>query len=300
MRVFSEVAVLASTKTRIAASTTYQRSAWRLLTGACEWVAQFVASRGDLRQRLQDTEIALAEALETGQRREKFVAILAHDLRNSLQSIGFGAELLTEIRLDAKATRHIESIRLSCGRMKELIETVLDLACSRLNGGIPVCLKNDDCLAVELRHVVEEVRSAHKDRTLIVDMDIDQAVVCDRRRLGQLLGNLLTNAVTHGEPDVAVIVSARADAHALELSVSNGTAERTPVIVDGLFRPFRNTVSSPKVCRTGLGLGLYIAAEIAASHGGTLQMTIPVERKICFTFRMSSLTQLPSDQKPRA
>ena len=128
-------------------------------------------------------------------------------------------------------------------------------------------------------------------------MDIDQAVVCDRQRLGQLLGNLVTNAVTHGDPDIAVTVRARGTAHAFELSVTNGTAEMTPFNKDRVFQPFCRTPSSSDAPGRGLGLGLYIAAEIAASHGGTLQMTLPAEQRICFTFCMS-VPPIPLGQHP--
>lgn len=120
--------------------------------------------------------------------------------------------------------------------MKELIETVLDLARCRLNGGIPVSLKMDSRLADELGHVIAEVQSVHCDRMINVDMDIGAPVVCDHRRLGQMLGNLLTNAVIHGDPDVAVSVRVRSDACAFELSITNGASEIIPAMSDGMFQ----------------------------------------------------------------
>jgi signal transduction histidine kinase len=194
--------------------------------------------------------------------------VLAHDLRNSLQSIGFGAALLAENILENKTARHVESIRLSCERMQELIGAVLDFSRGRLNGGIPVVPKKDNRIGDELRHVIAEVQSAHRDRVIKIDMDIGEPVICDRRRIGQMLGNLLTNAVTHGDPHLAVTVSARADAQSFELSVTNGAPEIFPDVLHRLFQPFCKKKSTSSAPTGGLGLGLYIAAEIAHSHGG--------------------------------
>jgi signal transduction histidine kinase len=257
-----------------------------------ELFAQLISAQIDIEERLEEKNVALLEAQETTLLRERFIAVLGHDLRNSLQAIGFGAELLKERLADARALKIVRSIELSSGRMTELIQNVLDFARGRLGGGVPITLENDKRLADELRHVVSEVQATHVNRVIEVDMNIQFPVVCDRHRIAQLLGNLLSNAVTHGAIDQPVGVIARGDTENFELSVTNIGAIIAAEKVARLFQPFSRSKSDTH--QSGLGLGLYIAAEIAKAHGGTLELSSSNESGTRFTFRMPTNSAAPA------
>jgi signal transduction histidine kinase len=113
---------------------------------------------------------------------------------------------------------------------------------------------------------------------------IQRPLVCDRRRLAQLLSNLLTNAVLHGASDKPVHVDARERGDELVVVVSNAGVPIPEAEMGRLFKPFSRAASD--ATRPGLGLGLYIAAEIARAHGGTLEASSSVELGTRFTFRM--------------
>jgi signal transduction histidine kinase len=104
------------------------------------------------------------------------------------------------------------------------------------------------------------------------------------RAVAQLLSNLLANALAHGAAGRPVAVRASATpAGALELSVANAGEPIPPDTIGRLFQPFFRAPA--KAAHQGLGLGLYIAAEIARAHGGTLDVaSTPEETR--FTFRM--------------
>ena len=112
-------------------------------------------------------------------------------------------------------------------------------------------------------------------------------MVCDCRRIAQLLDNLLANALRHGPEDQPVRVDARYENGIFELSVHNGG----PAIAAGkraqLFQPFSRTLSDEP--RPGLGLGLFIAAEIAKAHLGTLTVTSTETEGTRFVFSMSAV-----------
>jgi signal transduction histidine kinase len=98
-----------------------------------------------------------------------------------------------------------------------------------------------------------------------------------------MLSNLLANALTHGDPSSPVRVYARSDDQLFELSVANLGDPIPPDTVDRLFQPF--TRAPAESYQEGLGLGLYIASEIARAHEGTLEVdSTPDETR--FTFRM--------------
>lgn len=250
---------------------------------ALELFAQLIGAQLEVQERAERAELDLQTAQVTGELREQFIAVLGHDLRNPLQAISMASELLQMEPLSDRAQRNVVRIQHSVGRMVHLVHDVLDFARGRLGGGIPVSLYADQALAEELQQVVEEVRIGCARPDIQSRISIDVPVVCDRQRMAQLLSNLLTNAVTHGESGAPIRVEARAADDHFSLAVhsrgaiSADNAER-------LFRPFTRAVSDQP--RPGLGLGLYIAAEIARAHDGILAVE-SVDGGTVFRFGMS-------------
>ncbi|TPG08393.1 GAF domain-containing protein [Rhodanobacter glycinis] len=246
--------------------------------------AKLIAAELDTQDRLEKSASALLDAQETAKLREQFIAVLGHDLRNPLMAIRVGAELLQLTALDPSSQRTIGHIQRSSLRMAELIKDILDFARGRLGGGIPAVFEQEDDLAEELRNVIAEVQQAHRDRAIDVSVAIGHPVACDVRRVAQLLANLLTNAVIHGAADQPVRIAARSDDETFELVVSNGGHAIPAGKIARLFQPFSR--DADQSAQPGLGLGLYIAAEIARAHRGTLQVTSSTDAGTHFVFRM--------------
>lgn len=249
-----------------------------------ELFAKLIAAELDVQDRLEQSASALLDAQETAKLREQFIAVLGHDLRNPLMAIRVGAELLQLTALDPSSQRTIRHIQRSSSRMAELIRDILDFARGRLGGGIPVVFEHDDDLAEELHNVIAEVQQAHAERAIEVSVAIGHPVDCDTRRVAQLLTNLLTNAVIHGATDQPVRIAAHSDDEAFELVVSNGGQAIAEGKIARLFQPFSR--DADQSAQPGLGLGLYIAAEIARAHRGTLQVTSSAKAGTHFVFRM--------------
>ena len=130
--------------------------------------------------------------------------------------------------------------------------------------------------------------SVSPDRQKETEIAIGDAVDCDRVRLGQLLSNLLGNAVTHGSKADPIIVRAATLDGMLEISVANGGRPIDEATRQKLFQPFFRGELRPN--QVGLGLGLHIASEIAKAHDGTLEVTSD-ERETRFTFSMPLVPQ---------
>lgn len=249
--------------------------------GMFKLFAELIAFHLDALSRLATTEANLSREREVANLRELFVAVLGHDLRSPLQSIVSGMERLR--RQPEQMTSVVPLIVQTVQRMAKLIDNVLDFARGRLGGGITLASNPDDSLASALSQIVDEVRSSSPDRVIEVDMALAEPVNCDRARIGQLFSNLLGNAVTHGAQDRPIGVTARAADGVFELSVSNGGEPIPPAAQGKLFQPFFR--ATEEIFRGGLGLGLYIASEIAHAHGGKIDVTsTAVETR--FTFRM--------------
>ncbi len=214
-----------------------------------------------------EAESTLASEREVSVLREQFIAVLGHDLRNPLGAITSGAHLLANGQLDPKQKSLVDMMRTSAGRMGELIENVLDFARTRLGGGIGLNRQVID-LAPHLLHAVDELRTAFPDRDIGIKVDAPLLLDGDPSRISQMVSNLVANAVSHGAHDKPITVSAKTQDHIFQLTVANGGRPIPPELMAVLFQPFTREKARPS--QNGLGLGLYIASEIAKAHGGTL------------------------------
>ena len=157
-------------------------------------------------------------------------------------------------------------------RMRDLIDNIADFARSRLGSGLTLDLEADALLLERtLDQVVDELRTAHPDRSIIAEVSVEHGVPVDHGRIAQLLSNLIGNALSYGAVDKPVRVSAKADKSGFELAVENGGTPIPAETLANLFEPFARGESGRNV--EGLGLGLFIASEIAKAHGGTLGVT---------------------------
>ncbi|RZJ26013.1 MAG: ATP-binding protein, partial [Brevundimonas sp.] len=129
-------------------------------------------------------------------------------------------------------------------------------------------------------------RSGHADRVIRTELALARPVACDPDRIGQLLSNLLGNALSHGDPQGAVSVRATSGDDEFTLSVANNGAPIADSARTELFKPFSRL--KPGMVREGLGLGLYIASQIAIAHGGRIEV-VSDDAETRFTFRMPTV-----------
>ena len=233
--------------------------------------AELIAAQIDVEEHLAMSQSALSDANAVGVLRDQFIAVLGHDLRNPIGAVTTGLDWLSRRLLDEKAATLVGQLRQSCWRMSELVDNILDFARGTLGGGIPVERRQTSELAAALRHVIEELRASHPDRHVRFECDLDAPVHCDPQRIGQLLSNLLANALTHGAPNRPVRVRAGIEADRFRLDISNEGSPIPPKMLMRLFQPFSH--AGTDAIPAGLGLGLYIASEIARSHDGDLRVS---------------------------
>lgn len=244
--------------------------------------AQMIAFHLDALERLERSASELADQQQDTTLREQFIAVLGHDLRNPLASIDAGVRRLGKTATDESSAHIVELVQGSIRRMSALIDNVLDFARGRLGDGVPVRPMEKVALKPVLAQVLNEIVSTFPDRKIDAVLP-DVVTKCDPGRIGQLLSNLLANAITHGDGDGSITVRGAVTGNMLELSVYNPGNEIPEETRAHLFKPFVRASAMPN--QEGLGLGLYIASEIAKSHDGTLTVdSSPAETR--FTFRM--------------
>ena len=245
--------------------------------------AELIAAQLAADDELRRTRAELTEQRELAELREQFIAVLGHDLRNPVASIASGARLLGRSVSDETGRKVLALMQSSILRVGGLINNLMDFARARLGDGLVLDIGGAGPLGPVLESTIDELRSIHPDRRIEARIVIDEPVPADGPRVAQLLSNLLGNALTHGDANAAVRIEAATMDGAFQLCVSNAGRPIPPDALPGLFRPFFRGSIRPN--QEGLGLGLFIASEIARMHGGTLEAESgPEETR--FTFRM--------------
>lgn len=198
---------------------------------------------------------------------ETFMAIVGHDLKNPLNAMVLGTELIlsnpTSPTIDKTAAR----LRNSTKRMQRMIDDLFDLARARLGSGIPIERAPSD-LSKIVERVVGEIETAHPDRKVAQKLASDTSGEWDPDRLAQVVSNLVGNAIRHGTPTTPIEVSLTGDAANLVLAVRNEGAI-PPDLVPHIFDPFRSS-DTRRARAEGLGLGLFIVHQIVLAHGGSV------------------------------
>ena len=218
-------------------------------------------------------DLAVSRALEyygaqRDQIRDRFVSILGHDLRGPLSTIAMASSMMATMDgVDHKTLA--QRIAAAADRMARMVSDVLDFARGHLGGGIPAEPSLND-LGEIVRAAVEEVRQAHPDRKVHLEVRGDLRGPLDRDRCLQAMSNLLANAVQHGKGDIFVQALESPDGHSMTTSVTNRGKPIPPDLLPRLFDPFAHA-GDPNA-RTGLGLGLYIVDQIALAHGAICEV----------------------------
>jgi len=228
----------------------------------------------------------LAERSETLRLNEMFTAMLGHDLRGPLAAIMMDAVMLEKRATDEKTRRSAVRTLEGAKRMSRMIVEMLDLARARLAGGIPIRREALDFRAL-VERVVDEQRAASPEHAITLTGDGDFSGAWDGDRVAQLVANLLANAVQHGEAasPVSCVLDGR-DADVVCVSVTNRGLVPADLL-PRIFDPFRSR-ESYRTRGDGLGLGLYIAEQIARSHGGEIVVASPdAQGTTTFCLRLS-------------
>jgi signal transduction histidine kinase len=221
----------------------------------------------------------LREALRVN---EMFTAVLGHDLRNPLAAVLNGAELLLlmsgEKKVNAVATR----IRSSAQRMEKMVSQLLDVARIR-SGGVALELAPGNVEQV-CRRIADELRQAGHTNPVLIDCVGSAEGVFDPHRIGQVLSNLLANAMAHGEAEAPVSVEIDGSQQDwLQLRIHNHGAMPETMVAQAFmpFRPGREGRGQP-----GLGLGLYIVKYFIDAHRGSITLSSNVAEGTTFDIRL--------------
>jgi len=235
---------------------------------------------------------ALAESVarfsdDVDRSRTTFIAVLGDDLRAPLQVLSASADALSQAGASAaaQAEAHLR-IRASVLAMSRTIRDLLEYTRTRLGRGIPIKAEPASVEGI-VRDSLREVGAGYPQRSFRVETDKDLVAFVDSARLQQAITNLLSNAVEHGRQGSVVDVIARKDAASVAIEVTNDGPTIAPDVLQVIFDPLLQpeTGQAPARSSKQLGLGLFIAREIALGHGGTIEAR-SAQKRTTFTIRI--------------
>ena len=233
---------------------------------------------------------ALAESIvryttDLDHSKEMFLAVLGHDLRTPLGAVITSSQFMLDT--GELAEPHLtltDRIARSAKRMNHMVADLLDFTRTRLGSGVPIARSAMD-LGNEAHHAVDEIIAANPDRVVQLDTSGDLHGAWDCARVGQVLTNLLSNAVQHGSADTPIRVTVQGRTADVVIVVHNEGQAISRSEIAGIFSPFKRLKpgEKPEPGSSNLGLGLYIAERIVSAHGGTIGVTSSGQHGTSFT-----------------
>jgi len=202
--------------------------------------------------------------------REEWTSVVAHDLRQPIGVIGAAADLLPELGLSNGQERGIaDRIRSAAQGLARMVDDLLDISALESKRLALQCDWVDPHEV--LREVVERLAYlTSNNRVVLEDGEKTRRIRGDPMRLGQVLGNLISNAVKYGEKGGEIRIGLEQHDTEVEISVTNRGQGIPPEELARLFSRFRRSKKAHGSSVAGLGVGLYIAKGLVEAHRGRI------------------------------
>jgi len=245
-------------------------------------LAKLIAFELEAEERAAERERELSDSNRKNQMLLRFMSILGHDLRNPLNTISGAANVQKFLnRNNEKAVEMSDKILRSSRRMQQMITDLLDSTQSERGEDLQLRRKSLNLCEI-CEELIEEFRLANPQRKI----ELAAANCCgefDETRFGQVLSNLLSNALRYGTPAAPVKVSLKETVAEVILSVNNQGKPISAADRENLFKSFWRGANASQENTEGLGLGLHIVEQIMRAHGGKIKVASDWENGTTFT-----------------
>lgn len=242
-----------------------------LLERPVRTIALIAAARTAIRARERQYQVRDAD-----QRKDEFLATLAHELRNPLAPIRTSMGILQHLHPDSPQITQLRNVvNRQVTHLTRLVDDLLDVA--RITSGKVVLKKGHISLRSVINHAVEISGSSMESKGHSLDVkqpDAEHVLVADHARLVQSVANLLVNAAKFTPPAGHIVLDAVVSGNKATFRVRDDGIGLEPASIARIFELFAQT-PVPGEAPTGLGIGLSLARQFAEMHGGTLHATSP-------------------------
>ncbi|HYF58041.1 MAG TPA: PAS domain-containing sensor histidine kinase [Burkholderiaceae bacterium] len=225
---------------------------------------------------ITERERLLSDLREADRRKDEFLAMLAHELRNPLAPLRNGLHVLAASRLDARSRGVVELCVRQTRLMTRLVDDLLEV--SRISRGLIELRPEPLQPAQAIGAVVESLADVLDARRQRVEIDLPSEaprLEADPVRFAQMLGNLIGNASKYSPPGAGIVVRVRAAGDDVEIDVIDVGIGLAPENLERVFEMFIQVDATLERSEGGLGIGLGLVRKLAQAHGGRVSVRSP-------------------------
>ncbi|MFT3926871.1 MAG: PAS domain-containing protein [Myxococcales bacterium] len=242
---------------------------------------------------IDDRKRAEESMREAARRKDEFLAVLSHELRNPLAPILTAVQLM-KLHGDVPSTREREAIERQAGHLVRLVDDLLDV--SRVAQGKIELRKRPLSIAGVVAKAIEITSSLIEQKRHVLTVEVptqDLVVEADEIRLIQVVTNLLTNAARYTPLGGRVFIGAGCEEDDVVLCVRDNGVGIAAELLPRIFDVFVQGPRGPDRAEGGLGLGLGLVASLTALHGGSVQArSAGLDQGSEFVLRLPRVTQV--------
>jgi PAS domain S-box-containing protein len=205
--------------------------------------------------------------------KDEFIGIASHELKTPITSIKTYTEIIMDDLVTSGNTEHatlLQKLNNQVDRLTNLVTDLLDT--TKITGGQMMLSLENFTLSHLVTERLEELRRLSGNRHFILDVPEQLMVYADKERIGQVITNLVSNAIKYSPDNSAITIFSSANQDGVSVSVKDEGIGISQKNLDKIFNRFFRTGSSTANNYPGMGLGLYIAAEIVNRHGGNISV----------------------------
>jgi signal transduction histidine kinase len=234
---------------------------------------------------LVDTVERQRRLRELDEIKNRLLGMAAHDLRNPINAVnGFAGILLQTAKsaLDENQQKMLEYIQLAGWQMNALVSDLLDISVIE-SGRLELCCQTEDIASLMIERVdMARLMAGEKNIEISIDRNEPVSANVDRRRIGQVIDNLLTNAIKFSSSDTHVSVGFWSEGDNACFQVRDQGPGIPSTERDKLFLSFQKLTNRPTAGEVSTGLGLAIVKKIVEAHQGRVQVESERGKGTCF------------------
>lgn len=232
----------------------------------------------------------ITEKKELDKKKEEAVSFVSHELKTPVTSLKLSTQVLKQKFArggDAYTAAHLDRMDKQIDKLTNIIGDLMDT--TRIEQGALKLQKEEFDMNILVKETVEEVQKTSPQHSIVILGKSERSVCADRFRIGQVITNLLTNAIRYS-PDAADIqVTIEATNKEITISVRDHGIGIPKEQQKRIFERFYRVEDIEQAFHMGLGLGLYISSEIVKQHHGKIWVTSEFGKGSTFSFTLSLL-----------
>ncbi|MEO9003647.1 MAG: PAS domain S-box protein, partial [Ginsengibacter sp.] len=220
------------------------------------------------------TSTDIQEIKELEEQKDFFISVASHELKTPVTSIKGYVQILQSMYENSEDTFLVKSLTRVNRQIEKLTSLISDLLdVSKIKTGSLTFNKEYFKMNSLIKELVEEMQMIHPDHTIIFENDAELSVYADKERIGQVLINLITNAIKYSPQRGSILIKSKTDGNNLMVSVKDEGIGIDKDYQQKIFERFYRVEGKSEKTFPGFGIGLFIASEIINRHGGNIGVT---------------------------